>query len=122
MIFYFHMPEGFCFAGFFVFFLRGHTLHVFHLCFLCAVLLRYFCCFLRVCLYACSVFVVHLSFRNIYIYSYIYIIVFLHSTQDIKRVISKRDGCEYLKQVSSSDGSLMRSSGHILLSLLPISG
>jgi hypothetical protein len=47
---------------------------------------------------------------------------FLQSTRDIKRVISKRDGCEYLKQVPSIDGSLMRSSGHILLSLLPILG
>jgi hypothetical protein len=36
----------------------------------------------------------------------IFLINFLQSTQDIKRVISKRDGCEYLKQVPSSDGSL----------------
>jgi hypothetical protein len=33
-------------------------------------------------------------------------IAFLQSTQDIKRVISKRDGCVYLKQVPSIDGSL----------------
>jgi hypothetical protein len=31
---------------------------------------------------------------------------FLQSTQDIKRVNSKRDGCVYLKQVPSSDGSV----------------
>jgi hypothetical protein len=50
-------------------------------------------------------------------------IAFLQSTQDIKRVINKRDGCEYLKQVPSIDGAyLMRSSGHILLSLLPFLG
>jgi hypothetical protein len=33
-------------------------------------------------------------------------IAFLQSTQDIKRVISKKDGCAYLKQVPSIDGSL----------------
>jgi hypothetical protein len=27
--FYFHMPEGICFAGIFAFFKRSHTLHVF---------------------------------------------------------------------------------------------
>jgi hypothetical protein len=37
---------------------------------------------------------------------YLFIAFFLQSTQDIKRVISKRDGCEYLKQVPSIDGSL----------------
>jgi hypothetical protein len=39
---------------------------------------------------------------------FFYLLLFLQSIQDIKRVISKRDGCEYLKQVPSctSDGSL----------------
>jgi hypothetical protein len=36
----------------------------------------------------------------------IYLLLFLQSTQDMKRVINKRDGCEYLKQVPSIDGSL----------------
>jgi hypothetical protein len=41
----------------------------------------------------------------------------------LKRVISKRDGCVYQKQVPWFSGAdLMRPSGHILLSLLPISG
>jgi hypothetical protein len=46
---------------------------------------------------------------SVYIYLFIYLylfIAFLQSTQDIKRVISKRDGCVYLKQVPSIDGSL----------------
>jgi hypothetical protein len=39
--------------------------------------------------------------------TYIYLFVaFLQSTQDIKRVISKRDGCVYPKQVPSVEGSL----------------
>jgi hypothetical protein len=37
---------------------------------------------------------------------YLYITFFLQFTEDIKRVISKRDGCVYLKQVPSIDGSL----------------
>jgi hypothetical protein len=35
-----------------------------------------------------------------------FFIAFLQSTQDIKRVISKRDGCVYLKQAPSIDSSL----------------
>jgi hypothetical protein len=42
----------------------------------------------------------------IYLFFLFIIIGFLQSIQDIKRVISKRDGCVYLKQVPSSDGSL----------------
>jgi hypothetical protein len=36
----------------------------------------------------------------------LFFVAFLQSTQDIKRVISKRDGSVYLMQVPSIDGSL----------------
>jgi hypothetical protein len=57
---YFHMLEEFCFAASFSLpFLRGHTLRVFHLCFV-LVLFSFVIFFLslRVCLSACSFFVV----------------------------------------------------------------
>jgi hypothetical protein len=37
---------------------------------------------------------------------YLYIAFFTVYSRYLKRVISKRDGCEYLKQVPSIDGSL----------------
>jgi hypothetical protein len=40
-----------------------------------------------------------------FFYLFIYCIFIVYSRY-LKRVISKRDGCEYLKQVPSSDGSL----------------
>jgi hypothetical protein len=61
------------------------------------------------------------SSLGVHFMNYLFIFFTIYSRY-LKRVISKRDGCVYLKQVPSSDGSLMRSSGHILLSLLPISG
>jgi hypothetical protein len=46
----------------------------------------------------------HSFHRGVHIYFFI-CCFFLQSTQDIKRIISKRDGCVYLKQVPSIDGS-----------------
>jgi hypothetical protein len=43
--------------------------------------------------------------RGSYFFIYLFV-AFLQSTQDIKRVISKKDGCEYFKQVPFSNGSL----------------
>jgi hypothetical protein len=37
---------------------------------------------------------------------FIYLLLFYNLLKLIKRVISKRDGCVYLKQAPSSDGSL----------------
>jgi hypothetical protein len=42
----------------------------------------------------------------IYIYIYFIYCIFTIYSKYLERVISKRDGCEYLKQVPSSDGSL----------------
>jgi hypothetical protein len=47
--------------------------------------------------------VCEIRFFLLFIYLFI---AFLQSTQGIKRVISKRDGCIYLKQVPYIDGSL----------------
>jgi hypothetical protein len=46
--------------------------------------------------------------NNIYIYTFLFIYLFIFTiySRYLKRVISKRDGCVYLKQVPSSDGSL----------------
>jgi hypothetical protein len=61
--------------------------------------------------------------KKIRIFLKFYYCIFTIYSRYMKRVISKRDGCEYLKQVPSIFAAyLMRSSGHILLSLLPISG
>jgi hypothetical protein len=43
-------------------------------------------------------------FTGIY-FLFIYCIFTIYSRY-LKRIISKKDGCEYLKQVPSSDGSL----------------
>jgi hypothetical protein len=40
------------------------------------------------------------------LFFYLYIGFFTIYSRYLKRVISKRDGCAYLKQVPSSDGSL----------------
>jgi hypothetical protein len=43
---------------------------------------------------------------QVYFYFYLFIAFFTMYSRYLKRVISKRDGCEYLKQVPSIDGSL----------------
>jgi hypothetical protein len=46
-------------------------------------------------------------YRNIYIKHFLFnYCIFTIYSRYLKRVISKRDGCEYLKQVPSIDGSL----------------
>jgi hypothetical protein len=41
--------------------------------------------------------------HNFFLFIYCFFTIY---SRYLKRVISKRDGCEYLKQVPSSDGSL----------------
>jgi hypothetical protein len=43
------------------------------------------------------------SLQNFLLFVYCFLTIY---SRYLKRVISKRDGCEYLKQVPSSDGSL----------------
>jgi hypothetical protein len=54
--FYFHMPEGICFAGLLPFFLRGHTQHVSICVFPMLFSFVNFVVSLRVCLSACFFF------------------------------------------------------------------
>jgi hypothetical protein len=51
------------------------------------------------------VFEIVLDFSNYLLFLFIYCFFTIYSRY-IKRVISERDGCEYLKQVPSIDGSL----------------
>jgi hypothetical protein len=71
----------------------------------------------RLCLYACLGLIV-----TIFLFIYCFFTIY---SRYLKRVISKRDGCEYLKQVPSIDGSLELILWDPLTTfccLLPISG